>query len=113
MAAWKPLPFVVPVLIGCAVLRTRLFPAWLAVAALVGGAVEIVLSTLALLPSQTADLSILDTIASLLAVVMLAVAASSSGGGADTGLTEGSGWRLPAVLQPRAEPLAVVRGHER
>ncbi|HEY0000486.1 MAG TPA: DUF4386 family protein [Actinoplanes sp.] len=64
----------IPVLVGSAILRTRLFPQWLAFAALAGGAVEIVLSVLALLPANTPDLSILDMIARLLIAATLVAA---------------------------------------
>lgn len=65
---------VVPVLLGVAILRTRVFPSWLACAALAGGAVQIVLSVLGLIPDAGADLGVLDTIASLLVVAVLVAA---------------------------------------
>lgn len=63
-----------PVLLAVAIQRTRLYPMWLAVVAVVGGIAAIVLNVIYLLPIYDLDLTIADLVATLMVLLVVMVA---------------------------------------
>ena len=61
----------VPVLIGVAIVGTGRFPRWLGFLAVLGGLLEIVLATVALMPGVSIDLASMEYLASVLIVVAI------------------------------------------